>query len=244
MRYKALVAYDGWNYAGWQKQINAQGIQEVIEKALSKINQEEITIVASGRTDAKVHAKGQVFHFDSLKEIPCSRYTNALNTLLPKDIRIQQMEIVDESFHARFSAVSKQYDFICTRDQADPFSYRYKQIVWPTIDLEAMKKGAQYLIGTHDFTSFSSSRIDQRKPRVKTISSIAIKEWDKDICISFQGTGFLRYQVRMMVGCLIEVGKHRLDPKEVKTILDARNKEACRYNAQAQGLYLMKVNYD
>ena len=79
---------------------------------------------------------------------------------------------------------------------------------------------------------------------MKTISSITIKERDKDICISFQGTGFLRYQVRMMVGCLIEVGKHRLDPKEVKTILDARNKEACRYNAQAQGLYLMKVNYD
>ncbi len=244
MRYKVLVAYDGWNYAGWQKQINAQGIQEVIEKALGKINQEEISIVASGRTDAKVHAKGQVFHFDSIKEIPCSRYIDALNTLLPKDIRIQQMEIVDEAFHARFSALSKQYDFICTRDQADPFSYRYKQIVWSNIDIDAMRNASQYLIGTHDFTSFSSSRIDQRKPRVKTISSISIEEKGKDIIISFLGTGFLRYQVRMMVGTLIEVGKHRLETKDVQSILEAKNKEACRFNAQAQGLYLMKVNYD
>ena len=244
MRYKVLVAYDGWNYAGWQKQINACGIQEVIEKALAKINKEETDIVASGRTDAKVHAKGQVFHFDCEKDLEPERYYQALNTLLPKDIRIQKVERVDDSFHARFSAISKQYDFICTRDQADPFSYRYKQLVWSTIDVDAMKEGAEYLLGEHDFTSFSSSRIDERKPRVKTIYSIDIKEIGQDILISFIGTGFLRYQVRMMVGTLIEVGKHKITPKDVQCMLEKKNKEACRYNAQPQGLYLMKVDYD
>lgn len=242
MRFKSIVAYDGWNYAGWQKQANALGIQEVIEKALAKILQSDCTVVASGRTDAKVHAKGQVFHFDG-KDIPANRYQQALNTLLPKDIRIVQVEPVDDDFHARFSAVSKQYDFICTRDQVDPFSYRYKQIIWSNFDVAAMKAGAAYLLGEHDFTSFSSSRIDERKPRVKTISSIEIQEKDQDVVTSFIGSGFLRYQVRMMMGTLIEVGKHRLEPEDVKRILQAKNKEACRYNAQPQGLYLMKVNY-
>lgn len=101
MRFKSIVAYDGWNYAGWQKQANALGIQEVIEKALTKILQSDCTVVASGRTDAKVHAKGQVFHFDG-KDIPANRYQQALNTLLPKDIRIVQVEPVDDDFHARF----------------------------------------------------------------------------------------------------------------------------------------------
>ena len=107
-----------------------------------------------------------------------------------------------------------------------------------------MKEGAEYLLGEHDFTSFSSSRIDERKPRVKTINSIGIKEIGQDILISFIGTGFLRYQVRMMVGTLIEVGKHKITPKDVQCMLEKKNKEACRYNAQPQGLYLMKVDYD
>lgn len=243
MIYKAIVAYDGWNYAGWQKQANALGIQEVIEKALSKINRKETTITASGRTDAKVHALGQVFHFEPLDTMSPKAYFNALNTMLPKDIRIQSIERVDDSFHARFSVKSKRYDFVCTTNQTDPFSYRYKQLVWENLDIERMKEATQYLLGTHDFTSFCSSRVEEKKPKTKTITRIDIQVEGRDIRTIFEGTGFLRYQVRMMMGTLIEVGKRRLDPMDVKRILDAKNKNACRYNAQAQGLYLVKVNY-
>lgn len=243
MIYKAVVAYDGWNYAGWQKQANALGIQEVIEKALSQINRKETRIIASGRTDAKVHAWGQVFHFDPLDSMSPQAYFQALNTRLPKDIRIQSIEQVPDSFHARFSTRSKRYDFICTTNAKDPFSYRYKQLVWQDLDIEAMKAASHYLLGTHDFTSFCSSRVEEKKTKRKTITRIEIQVEGSDIRTIFEGSGFLRYQVRMMMGTLIEVGKHRLEPLDVKKILDAKNKEACRYNAQPQGLYLMKVNY-
>lgn len=243
MIYKAIVAYDGWNYAGWQKQVNAVGIQEVIEKALFKINRKETRIVASGRTDAKVHAWGQVFHFVPMDSMSPHAYFQALNTVLPKDIRIQSIEKVPDSFHARFSVQSKRYDFICTTNAKDPFAYRYKQLVWQNLDIDLMKMASKYLLGTHDFTSFCSSRVEADKPKVKTITKIEIRVEGQDIRTIFEGTGFLRYQVRMMMGTLIEVGKHKLEPVDVKKILEVKNKEACRYNAQPQGLYLMKVNY-
>ena len=162
---------------------------------------------------------------------------------MPKDIRIQSIEKVPDSFHARFSVQSKRYDFICTTNAKDPFAYRYKQLVWQNLDIDLMKMASKYLLGTHDFTSFCSSRVEADKPKVKTITKIEIRVEGQDIRTIFEGTGFLRYQVRMMMGTLIEVGKHKLEPVDVKKILEAKNKEACRYNAQPQGLYLMKVNY-
>lgn len=244
MIYKATVAYDGWNYAGWQKQENALGIQEVIEKALYVINKRETNITASGRTDAQVHAWGQVFHFCPNENIQPENYVQALNTLLPKDIRIQKIEKVPDDFHARFSVKSKCYEFICTYDAYDPFSYRYKQYVEKALDIHKMKEASQYLLGEHDFTSFSSSRIDPRKSRIKTISNITIYKKQQDIYTCFESNGFLRYQVRMMMGTLIEVGKHHIPAEKVKEILDAKDKMACRYNAKPYGLYLMKVNYE
>lgn len=243
MIFKVTVSYDGWNYAGWQRQENALGVQEIIEKVLTKINKNEITIVASGRTDAKVHALGQVFHFESIVEMPCENYRTAMNTLLPSDIRILKVENVADDFHARFSAKSKRYDYICSYDIDNPFIYKYKEILWYPHDIELMRKASQYLIGEHDFTSFSSSKIDPRKPRVKTITRIDILEEENGFRTIFEGTGFLRYQVRMMMGTLLAVGRKKIEPIKVKEILDAQNKEACRYNAGAQGLYLMEVNY-
>lgn len=244
MIYKVTVSYDGWNYAGWQRQENALGVQEVIEKVLSKINKCDITIVASGRTDAKVHALGQVFHFDSVVQMPCENYRTAMNTLLPSDIRILKVDFEKDDFHARFSAKSKRYDYICSYDIDNPFIYKYKEILWYPHDIELMKEASQYLLGEHDFTSFSSSKIDPRKPRVKTITRIEIIEEENGFRTIFEGTGFLRYQVRMMMGTLLAVGRKKIEPLKVKEILDAKNKEACRYNAGAQGLYLVEVNYE
>ena len=241
---KVTVSYDGWNYAGWQRQENALGIQEVIEKALSKINKAPITIVASGRTDAKVHALGQVFHFEPVICMPNENYRTAMNTLLPSDIRILKVEKEADDFHARFSAKSKRYDYLCTYDVDNPFVYKYKEVLWHKQNIEAMKEASLYLLGEHDFTSFSSSKIDPRKPRIKTITRIEIVEEENGFRTIFEGTGFLRYQVRMMMGTLLAVGRGKIAPVKVKEILEAKNKEACRYNAGAQGLYLMEVNYE
>lgn len=244
MIFKCTVAYDGSNYAGWQKQENALGIQSVIEKCLSKIYKSEIEIVASGRTDAKVHALGQVFHFEADSRMGADRIQTALNTLLPKDIRILDVVEEQENFHARFSAISKRYDYICSYEVNNPFVYKYKTILRKRADITRMKEASQYLLGTHDFTSFSSSKIDPRKPRTKTITRIDILEEQEDIRFVFEGSGFLRYQVRMMVASLLVVGQGKIEPIEIKNILEAKNKEACRYNVDGAGLYLMEVRYE
>lgn len=243
MIYKVILAYDGSNYAGWQKQENALGIQEVIEKALSTIHKNETLITASGRTDAKVHALGQVFHFEADQKIGPDRYKMALNALLPEDIRILKVSVEADDFHARFSAKSKRYDYICTYDKENPFVYKYKEILNYPLNIEAMRKASEYLVGIHDFTSFSSSKIDPRKPRIKTITRIDIFEENQDIRFIYEGTGFLRYQVRMMTETLIMVGTNKIEVEEVKRILDKKDKNACRYNASPNGLYLVHVNY-
>ena len=241
---KVVVAYDGYNYAGWQRQKNALGIQEVIESILEKIHKCPTEIVASGRTDAKVHALGQVFHFKPKENMSCEGYFQALNTLLPKDIRIVSCEWVDDDFHARFSAKKKRYEYVNTYDAENPFVYKYKNVLRRRLDVSLMKEACVYLLGEHDFTSFSSCKIDARKPRVKCIDSIDIVEEGLDVRFVFVGSGFLRYQVRMMSATLIAVGEGKILPKDVQTMLDAKDKHACRFNASAQGLYLMEVYYE
>ena len=244
MRMKATVAYDGYEYAGWQKQDNALGIQSVIEKALSTIHKEPVSITASGRTDAKVHAYGQVFHFEGIENMNGHQYVQALNTLLDPSIRIVDVVAVSDQFHARFSAIYKRYDYICTFDQDDPFAYRRKHRLFKPLNVENMKEGAQYLLGTHDFTSFCSSKIEPEKPKTKTITNISLIEEGKDLRMVFEGNGFLRYQVRMMAATLIEVGRGKIPPEKVKEILELKHKEACRYNAPAHALYLVEVGYE
>ncbi|WP_288339677.1 tRNA pseudouridine(38-40) synthase TruA [uncultured Allobaculum sp.] len=243
MRYKAILAYDGHRYGGFQKQTNATGIQEVIEKALEKILHQPASITASGRTDAGVHALGQVFHFDGPDNISPLGYYNALNTLLPKDIRIQSVEAVDEDFHARFSARFKRYDYVITKERDNPFLYNYSHFVWRDLDVERMRQGAAVFEGEHDFTSFSNAQIDERKPRTKTIYRICIQEEPKGLRLIFVGTGFLRYQVRMMSAALIALGEGRITVDELKVMLEAKDKHASRFNAPAKALYLVQVGY-
>ncbi|MDO4467767.1 MAG: tRNA pseudouridine(38-40) synthase TruA [Bacillota bacterium] len=244
MIFKCIVAYDGSNYAGWQKQENALGIQSVIEKALSRIYKSEIEIVASGRTDAKVHALGQVFHFEADSRMGPERIQTALNTLLPKDIRILSVVEEQEDFHARFSAKSKRYDYVCTYEVNNPFVHKYKTILRTKVNVERMREASTYLLGTHDYTSYSSSKIDPRKPRTKTITRIEIVEEENDIRFIFEGSGFLRYQVRMMVASLLVVGQEKIEAIEIKNMLEAKNKDACRYNVDGAGLYLVEVRYE
>lgn len=240
MRYKATVAYDGTAYQGWQRQINGLGIQEVLENALEKILGVKTPVTGSGRTDAGVHARGQVFHFDGKRGI---NYFLALNTILPKDIRIRSVEPVSDDFHARFSATKKRYDYFMSTDSTDPFLYKYRWIRYKRPDVDKMREGATYLTGTHDFTSFTNCHIDERKSRVKTVSRLEILEEGSDVHFIFEGNGFLRYQVRMMVGVLEAAGRGKIRPEDIGRMLEMKNKEASRYNAPAQGLFLVEVEY-
>ncbi len=243
MRYKVTVSYDGYDYYGWQKQENLKSVQAEIEKYLSKICNKEIEIVASGRTDRYVHALGQVFHFDTDLKMPEYKWIYALNNFLPKGIRILKFEVVSEDFHARFSAKSKTYRYIYTKDILNPFQYKYKTAIKENPDLELMKIASIYLIGTHDFTSFCSNKINPLKSRIKTIYSIQIYEKDKDIILEFNGNGFLRYMVRMLSQILLEVGKKTLTPLDVKEMLEKKDKDICRYKAEGYGLYLVEIQY-
>lgn len=242
-RFKAIVSYDGSQYGGWQKQPNTASIQEEIEQVLEQIYGEYTGVTASGRTDALVHAVGQVFHFDANNEMKAQHWLKAMNALLPKDIRIQAVEEVSQDFHARFHALSKRYDYLITNDIDNPFLERYMAKDYKPLDVEYMQECAMVFIGTHDFTSFTSNKIDPRKPRVKTIENLRVMQEGQHVRMIFEGTGFLRYMVRMMAQTLIEAGKHRITKADVQIMLDGKSKHMCRFKAPAQGLYLVHVKY-
>lgn len=244
MRFKVTVSYDGSGYSGWQRQTNAQSIQSEIEDALQQILKQSVEVTASGRTDAQVHAIAQVFHFDSDAAIDVEHWKRALNSLLPKDIRIQKVEIVEDDFHARFSAVSKRYDYLVTTQKENPFLQNYMGMERFALDVPYMQECASVFLGTHDFTSFTSAKIDPRKPRVKTITRLAVQQEDTCIRMIFEGNGFLRYMVRMLAQTLIEAGKHRVTKEQIEAMLEGKNKHACRYKAEPQGLYLVHVTYE
>lgn len=244
MIYKAIIAYDGSEYGGFQKQINALGIQEVIEKALSKIHKVPTSVTASGRTDAKVHALGQVIHFEGRENMDERGYYNALNTMLPKDVRVLSVHKAADDFHARFSSKAKHYDYVYTLEKDNPFIWRYKTPLKKQPDLQKLRQAASYLVGEHDFTAFSNAQIHPDKPRVKTIYRIDIVQQGDEIRFSYYGNGFLRYQVRMMTAAVMNAGLGKYPPEYVKEMLDSRDKELCRWNAPAQGLYLVKVYYE
>lgn len=244
MRFKVTVSYDGSGYSGWQRQTNAQSIQSEIEDALQQILKQSVEVTASGRTDAQVHAIAQVFHFDSDAAIDVEHWKRALNSLLPKDIRIQKVEIVEDDFHARFSAVSKRYDYLVTTQKENPFLQNYMGMERFALDVPYMQECASVFLGTHDFTSFTSAKIDPRKPRVKTITRLEVQQEDTCIRMIFEGNGFLRYMVRMLAQTLIEAGKHRVTKEQIEAMLEGKNKHACRYKAEPQGLYLVHVKYE
>jgi len=243
-RYACMVAYDGAGYEGWQSQTRGTSIQEKIEEILSRITEQKINIIASGRTDAGVSASAQVFMFDTDKEMKPRKWMGALNGSLPADIHILDCQSVDPAlFHARYNVRWKKYVY---RINVGPYDVFTKDTAYQCpvkLDVEAMKQAIPYLIGTHDFTSFNSSPLSEYPNQIRTIYDIQLMTDENQIILTFRGKGFLRFMVRMMSSALIETGKHKYPPEHIKEMLDAKTKNVPHKNAPACGLRLEEVNY-
>lgn len=245
-RVKATVAYDGTNFSGYQLQPGLRTVQLEIDRALVKIHKDEtIHSVASGRTDAGVHANGQVLHFDTPLSLPEDRWKMALNVLLPTDIRIIDVVYVDEEFHARYSATGKTYVYKWSSAEVhSPFERHYSvHLGRSKPDLERMKEAATYLIGTHDFTSYCSSKTATSN-RIRTVRLLTLEKQGDELIMTIEGDGFLYNMVRTIAGMLFAVGVGRYTPMDIKKILDLKDRQAAGKTAPAHGLYLEEVTYD
>lgn len=242
--YKLTIQYDGTRYNGWQRQGNTENtIQGKLNEIIGKYLNEEIDIAGSGRTDAGVHAYGQVANFKTAKCFDKEKFLTDVNSYLPKDIRITAVESVDERFHARLSAVSKTYEYVIDNGKvSDVFKRKYAYRIEAPLNVEKMKEAAARLIGTHDYLSFCGNR-KFKKSSVRSVMDISVEKVDDKITIRFTGNGFLQNMVRIMAGTLIEVGLGKREPESMTEILTARSRDAAGMMAPAEGLFLRKVEY-
>lgn len=242
MRYKLTVSYDGYNYMGFQIQNELDTVELELMKAFNKLLNVDVKIYPSGRTDRYVHANGQVCHVDLNIDIPEYGLMKGLNAYLPNDIYIKEVEKVNEDFHARFSAIKKEYRYYINIKEYNPLTIRYLPYI-PNLNIEAMKEAVELLIGTHDFKGFASASIDERKPTIKTIYSIDIINHGDKLEFIFIGNGFLKYQIRRMMGIIVEIGKGRFTKNKITEILESKNPADSKYILDGCGLYLEKVYY-
>ncbi len=243
-RFRFTVAYDGTAYAGWQIQPRQVAIQQVLQKAFCDLTGESIKVHGSGRTDAGVHAAGQVIHVDACFSVPPVAYVRALNVRLPRDIRILSCAQVDDSFHARKSALSKEYRyFIYQADIMLPHLRLYRTHVHKKLDTEAMQQALAILEGTHDFAAFSANPDREVETTIRTIFEATLREEGQDIILSLRGNGFLYKMVRSIAGWLIRVGQGDAKFADTQSILDSRVRTAKVPTAAPEGLFLWKVHY-
>jgi tRNA pseudouridine38-40 synthase len=244
-RYRCIISYDGSGFSGYQVQPNKRTIQLELEAALAKMHKDAtVKVVGSGRTDAGVHAKGQVIHFDSSLLIPENRWEVALNSLLPEDISVLEVKKVSESFHARFDAVGKEYRYVLQlSSKRDPFQRKFAYQYPFRLNVEAMRAASKYFLGTHDFTSFCSAKTEV-EDKVRTIEAIDFFMEGNLLTFRFVGNGFLYNMVRILVGTLLEVGSGQRLPSEMQDILANRDRRLAGKTAPAQGLYLWEVFYN
>lgn len=242
-RFKCTVSYKGRNYDGWQSQRSGRSVQETIEAAIGRIAGNRIVITAAGRTDAGVNAHGQVFHFDCDMNLSAYKWKGAINGFLPDDIRIMDVQETDERFHARYCVRMKQYDYRIQLNHYDVFSIDYAWQCPYELDIEKMKEASRCFVGTHDFTSFNSSSLSEYPDQVRTVKDIVFEQDGDLLKISFIGKGFLRYMVRMMTAQLIEAGRGRVTPEDIRRMLEEKSKTASGRNAEPQGLTLEHIDY-
>ena len=242
-RVKLTVAYDGTNYCGWQVQPNGVTIESELNKHLSELLGEEIRVIGASRTDAGVHARGNVAVFDTSARMPAEKISYAMNTRLPQDIRIQDSCEVAPDFHPRFCRTVKTYEYkICNRRFPDPCSRLYSLFYYWDLDEKKMQQAADYLVGTHDFTSFCTHK-PEITDHVRTIYSLDVTRQGDMITVRVRGNGFLYNMVRIIVGTLLRVGSGMQEPEKMPEILEARDRSQAGDTARPQGLTLVKIEY-
>ena len=240
-RIKIVVAYDGTGFNGWQVQSGGRTVQGELERAISKVLKEEIKIVGSGRTDTGVHAFAQVAHFDTNSHLECEIMKRAFNANLPKSIVVRKVEEVDSSFHARFSAVKRQYRYFIT-DINLPFFARYAWILEKELDLEKMEKAAALFVGEHDFKFFGSPMVPGGNT-VRKVFRVRLKKRYHRLEIVVEANAFLRKMVRNIVGALVSVGEGRCGIDDIKAAVEAVKPLKILKPAPAEGLFLWRVFY-
>lgn len=243
-RVKLVVAYDGTNYHGWQVQDNGITIEEVLNRTISELVQEDIKVIGASRTDAGVHACGNVAVFDTESRIPGDKFSFALNQRLPDDIRIQESCEVDADFHPRYADTVKTYEYnILNRRFELPSKRLYAAFCYYPMDIERMNQAAAYLVGEHDFKSFCSAGA-QVQTTVRTIYAVNVTKEDDMVHIRITGNGFLYNMVRIIAGTLMQVGTGLMEPEQVKEILKARDRSKAGPTAVAKGLTLVEIRYE
>lgn len=247
--FKITLSYDGSDFSGFQRQANARSVQAELEIALAAIEGKSVTVSGAGRTDAGVHALGQVASFRLSNGIPERDLFRALNAKLPADVRVLGVEVAQPRFDARFSARAKTYRYrISNSVVLSPFQYRYAWHISRALDLDAMRAAAAELVGEHDFTSFQAKGGTVRT----SVRTITRSEWSEEplagggrlLMYEIAGTGFLKYMVRNIVGTLVQVGDGRRDIAAIRKILMSKNRGTAGPTAPPSGLYLVRVDYD
>ncbi len=240
---KLTIEYDGTGFYGWQKQEGLRTVEEEVEKAIHIATGQKVKLYASGRTDAGVHAYGQVANFLINTTIPGERFLYPLNDKLPDDICIRKSEEVPEEFHSRFSAIKKTYRYLILQDDLrSPLMRNFAYQVSYKLDIDRMREAIGYFIGRKDFTSLTpiKSSIDKN---IRTVLDADVKTDGNIVFIEISGNGFLHNMVRIIAGTVIEVGYGKKNPEDIEGILKAKDRNKAGHTAPATGLYLMKVEY-
>ena len=244
-KYKILISYDGTIYGGWQVQPNSVSIQTLIQKALETILRSPIDLTGSGRTDAGVHALGQVAHFSCATQNP-EKLLYSVNSLLPGDIRLKTIEEVSDDFHARYSATGKVYHYHLHLDRIlDPFTRLYSYHVLDKVKLPLLKEAAKLFVGTHDFLSFANEahRGSASVDAVRNLKKLDVIEEEGGVRLEFMADGFLYKMVRNIVGTLIDVSCERIPLENIPTIFAEKDRRKAGFTAPPHGLFLVKVLY-
>jgi len=247
VRYKATISYDGTLFSGFQRQPNARSIQEELEKTLLRLNSgTPVTVHGAGRTDAGVHAYGQVIHFDLPQERDPEKLRFGLDTQCPDDIDVVSIELVSEEFHARYNKHSKTYEFLVDAGRPkNPMMRNYATHYPYPLDVEKMQAAIQKLEGTHDFTGFTAAGTSvEDKVRTITEASLRVDETGQFLTFTFSGNGFLYKQIRNMVGTLLKIGNNRMPIEQIDLILEKKDRQLAGPTAAPNGLYLKEIRYE
>ncbi|MFZ5447723.1 MAG: tRNA pseudouridine(38-40) synthase TruA [Thermodesulfobacteriota bacterium] len=242
---RLLLEYDGTRYHGWQRQADAATIQQTLEEAIERLTGAKVSLIGSGRTDAGVHALGQVTNFRINSTIPLKAFHDGLNSLLPRDIAVMEAREVPLDFHARKSARAKTYEYrILNRPNPSPLNRRYVWWIARSLNLTAMATAGAVLLGEHDFSAFRASGSDNHNPVREVLAAAWREETGGRLTFTITATGFLRGMVRSLVGTMVEVGRGKAPPERLAELLASGARHLAGPTAPAQGLYLVKVFYD